>query len=330
MVAINRFQMKIVLLFFGNSKVELIKKNQKDIEKQIKEQLDTEEEEIAQAIKEAIAENDVIELKEFNLNKDSSALQKAQSELSPRSLLSSAAEQGANDVIAYFLQTGLKPHPNEDLISDAILNEQYDAAESLILHAENFPCIKINPETVHDTPGQSHPLWNIANIRQENLQVLQVATLLLEAGANPNFSITNFNGNSVSKSPLSLACQYGNMQLAELLLKHNADVSGHSSEFMPPIFIAARYLQPDTLELLVNEGADIEKKTYSGQSLLDIAQEARNSSNDPDRDIRLRRIKKILQDAKPAASKISHKRKHPHSDDTDAPSTSRPRMGYSL
>ncbi|WP_263078263.1 ankyrin repeat domain-containing protein [Endozoicomonas sp. Mp262] len=236
----------------------LIKKNQKDIEKQIKEQLDTEEEEIAQAIKEAIAENDVIELKEFNLNKDSSALQKAQSELSPRSLLSSAAEQGANDVIAYFLQTGLKPHPNEDLISDAILNEQYDAAESLILHAENFPCIKINPETVHDTPGQSHPLWNIANIRQENLQILQVATLLLEAGANPNFSITNFNGNSVSKSPLSLACQYGNMQLAELLLKHNADVSGHSSEFMPPIFIAARYLQPDTLELLVNEGADID------------------------------------------------------------------------
>ncbi|KAI4822405.1 hypothetical protein KUCAC02_007956, partial [Chaenocephalus aceratus] len=81
--------------------------------------------------------------------------------------------------------------------------------------------------------------------------------------------------NKAKKTPLDLACEFGRVQVAQLLLSSNMVVAlleGERKEptdsaFTTPLHLAARNGHKDIIRLLLNAGIDINKTTKSGTAL---------------------------------------------------------------
>uniref|UniRef100_A0A673BLH6 CASK interacting protein 2 n=1 Tax=Sphaeramia orbicularis TaxID=375764 RepID=A0A673BLH6_9TELE len=81
--------------------------------------------------------------------------------------------------------------------------------------------------------------------------------------------------NKVKKTPLDLACEFGRVKVAQLLLSSNMVVAlleGERKEqtdsaFTTPLHLAARNGHKDIIRLLLNAGIDINKTTKSGTAL---------------------------------------------------------------
>jgi TonB family protein len=85
--------------------------------------------------------------------------------------------------------------------------------------------------------------------------------------------ISAFLANNTSFTPLHLAAQNGNKDVAELLLAKKAEINVKAYDGWTPLHLAARYGHKDVIELLLAKGAEVEAKDDRGKTPLDMARQ---------------------------------------------------------
>lgn len=98
---------------------------------------------------------------------------------------------------------------------------------------------------------------------------LEVARVLLERGA----AVNSASNNNQRVMPLHSAVANQHLELARLLLEHGADVNATQQDDFTPLHEAAQNGQLDMVKLLLEHGANIEAKKGDGKDALAIAVE---------------------------------------------------------
>lgn len=92
---------------------------------------------------------------------------------------------------------------------------------------------------------------------------------LLDKGANPNIA----SNNQFKVAPIHSACAISAIDIAELLIKHGANVNAKQTQGVTPLHSAAHNGQTKLSKLLIDNGADINAKMDNGQTPLFMANE---------------------------------------------------------
>jgi ankyrin repeat protein len=106
---------------------------------------------------------------------------------------------------------------------------------------------------------------------------LEIVTLLLEAGADPN------NTTEIKKSPLNIASIAGFTKIAGELIRAGADINFRDQYGFTPLMRASYYGCTGIVKLLIETGADLDLRTSKGHlkedgmSALDWAIHRRNN-----------------------------------------------------
>ncbi|KAM7542699.1 hypothetical protein Aperf_G00000007571 [Anoplocephala perfoliata] len=99
---------------------------------------------------------------------------------------------------------------------------------------------------------------------------IEVASMLLEAGANLNHIIPDWE-----ESPLCISIEFGNINMVEFWIEHGAPLERYDEKGLTPLMNAARHGQLRMCELLINNGASIDMASADGLSTaLSIANES--------------------------------------------------------
>ena len=98
---------------------------------------------------------------------------------------------------------------------------------------------------------------------------LSLVKLLLDKGANPNIAANN----QFKVAPIHSACAISAFDIAELLIKHGADVNAKQMQGVTPLHSAAHNGQTKLSKLLIDNGADINAKMDNEQTPLFMANE---------------------------------------------------------
>ncbi|OQY96546.1 MAG: hypothetical protein B6D37_01575 [Sphingobacteriales bacterium UTBCD1] len=98
---------------------------------------------------------------------------------------------------------------------------------------------------------------------------LSLVKLLLNKGANPNIA----SNNQFKVAPIHSACATTNLNIAELLIKHGADINAKQMKGVTPLHSTAHNGQTKLSKLLIDNGADINAKMDDGQTPLFMANE---------------------------------------------------------
>ena len=91
---------------------------------------------------------------------------------------------------------------------------------------------------------------------------LEIATLLIEAGANVNAE------NKHGWTPLSAACTVGDLEMVTLLIEAGADVNAKNMNGNTPLHVACSEGRLEIATLLIEEGADVNAKNKRGNTPL--------------------------------------------------------------
>jgi len=98
---------------------------------------------------------------------------------------------------------------------------------------------------------------------------LSLVKLLLDKGANPNIA----SNNQFKVAPIHSACAISAFDIAELLIKHGADVNAKQMQGVTPLHSAAHNGQTKLSKLLIDNGAAINARMDNGQTPLFMANE---------------------------------------------------------
>jgi ankyrin repeat protein len=98
---------------------------------------------------------------------------------------------------------------------------------------------------------------------------IEIVKFLLDAGADPNIA----SNNQLKVAPLHSACAISNYEIAELLIKHGADVNAKQTQGVTPLHSAAHNGQPALAKLLIENGADLNARMDNGQTPALMAEE---------------------------------------------------------
>ncbi len=80
--------------------------------------------------------------------------------------------------------------------------------------------------------------------------------------------------NKTGWTPLHYAATGGHIAVVKLLLSHSAYIDAESPNRTTPLMMAAMYGTPETVQLLLTEGADASLKNEKGMTALDFADTA--------------------------------------------------------
>ena len=98
---------------------------------------------------------------------------------------------------------------------------------------------------------------------------LSLVKLLLNKGANPNIAANN----QFKVAPIHSACAISAFDIAELLIKHGADVNAKQMQGVTPLHSAAHNGHTKLSKLLIDNGANINAKMDNMQTPLFMANE---------------------------------------------------------
>ncbi|PKB15326.1 ankyrin repeat domain-containing protein [Flavobacterium sp. 5] len=98
---------------------------------------------------------------------------------------------------------------------------------------------------------------------------LSLVKLLLDKGADPNIA----SNNSFKVAPIHSACAISHFDIAQLLIKHGANVNAKQMQGFTPLHSAAHNGETKLSKLLIDNGAEINAKTDNGLTPLFMANE---------------------------------------------------------
>ena len=104
-------------------------------------------------------------------------------------------------------------------------------------------------------------------------RLLDVKTTLNELKTNPS-SVINVQ-DEYGNSHLHIAAFYGNTEIAEILLKHNAPLDLPNNNGNSPLHIAAMFGEIEMTEILLKNNAPLEMKNNAGKTPSQVAKEKR-------------------------------------------------------
>ena len=98
----------------------------------------------------------------------------------------------------------------------------------------------------------------------------EIVGSLIARGADPNAICDDLDGdgNVVKWTPLLVASRNGDLEIAKVLLRDNADVNYQDQLCRSPLLVASRHQPSDLARLLLNHGANLDTLDYSGNSAL--------------------------------------------------------------
>jgi ankyrin repeat protein len=98
-----------------------------------------------------------------------------------------------------------------------------------------------------------------------------VATLFVQSGAKVNSRVD-------SKTPLLLACEWGQEKICRMLLDNNADINLPDDDGLTPLSCAITYSFSNLARLLIASGADIHRTCSQGRTALWRAMESNDEA----------------------------------------------------
>lgn len=111
---------------------------------------------------------------------------------------------------------------------------------------------------------------------KKSIKILSLALVMLG-----NVALASNVGNSVSTNaityetsdvnPLCLAISKGDIDTVKQIIAYGIDVNDTTNRGMTPLMYAAIYNQTEIAKLLIEKGADLDKKDKSGSTALDHA-----------------------------------------------------------
>ncbi len=176
-----------------------------------------------------------------------------------RTPLWTAAAQGRPRVVAWLVHHGARSEIHNSLDYETPLfvaakNGHLDSVRVLARSGAN-----VNFESIHHIT----PLFT-AVVRRR----LDVVKWLVEEGKADLDIAESIDG----RTPLFMACQYGELDYARILVKNGADVNKANKTGTTPLYIAAKKGFYWVVVLLVENGADVNLKAY-GKTPRDAARE---------------------------------------------------------
>lgn len=171
-------------------------------------------------------------------------------------LLHVAAEAGSLEICQYLLSTGLQVQTQNKSGDTPLHNAAYCG------HADIVNLLIKNGADINAKENQGvAPLhWAVSQGNQP------AADALLRNGADVNIT------DNSNKTPLHYACIRDNESVVLSLVKHNANVNIQCEvNNWTPIFFAVRNKNLKIVKLLLEKGADINKKDAMGASILPLA-----------------------------------------------------------
>ena len=163
-------------------------------------------------------------------------------------------------VAAYYHE----PEVAELLADRTVLLTIYEAAATgKITHIVRI--LAKQPDLVNACADDGYPPLGLAAFFGHH----EVAEYLLKAGASVNAA----SHNAMKVTPLHSAVAAQRLEIADLLLKHGADLSLRESGGYTPLHIAAQNGDVHMIHQLLLNGADLRAKSEDGKTALDLAAE---------------------------------------------------------
>ena len=125
-------------------------------------------------------------------------------------------------------------------------------------------CLLSTAAVARELDGPSPRDWKLL-LASEKGDVKQVRTML-DLGASPLCHDEEFGG-----TPLHWAAYKGHVDTVEILLNRGADINAINKDGRPAIVLAAAMGQTPVVKLLLERGADSEAKGFDGRSAADWA-----------------------------------------------------------
>jgi hypothetical protein len=169
--------------------------------------------------------------------------------------------------------SGVRPDKDED-------NARYQAIirrlERAGVELDVFAAIACNdvPRVAHILRGnvQAGAQRTRAGLPAIHLAVIldrrEIVKLLLDAGCDPNFRSQSESIGYKGETPLSQAACWGRFEIAEVLIKHNADVNARAERGVAPLHEAAYAEQLEVAHLLLEHGAEVNARDQQGHTPL--------------------------------------------------------------
>jgi ankyrin repeat protein len=125
---------------------------------------------------------------------------------------------------------------------------------------------RFNLQSLHRTSSYCRQSFNVLQMASQHKNSAPVLRLLFEYGAKANE--VGRNESQSQLSPLQLAAQYGDQDSLQVLLEYGADVNFKSPDGNTPVHNAAEGGQIENLKLLIKHGADINMTDCDGNTAL--------------------------------------------------------------
>ncbi|RFU76297.1 multiple ankyrin repeats single kh domain-containing [Trichoderma arundinaceum] len=171
--------------------------------------------------------------------------------------LTAAAFDGIMEMVQLLLDAGANINdPNGWALQTAAAEGHYEIVQELISRGAD-----VNACTHNDNFAAGTALQGACESGKADM-----VSLLLEKGANPNIGL------GTDSPPILAASQRGEAHILEMLVNAKADVDvfgGHDSS--TPLINAAAYLPKESLQALLNAGADINLPDNDGDTALIVA-----------------------------------------------------------
>ncbi|XP_078384792.1 uncharacterized protein LOC144667264 [Oculina patagonica] len=217
-----------------------------------------------------------------------------------------AAGRGHNHVVQYLLREGIKDSCVRDIPSSMFCDEEDSELKSAKVRLYDNHHLYLRETALHAAVARGHhsvmrsllsedknaihcpnsagrrPLHEAIHVNNYN-----TLKLLLASGANanvqcdsrlPTLSMEPITPGKFARAhcpcgftSLHIAAKYGYHSIAELLIKHKADVNAQDCNCSTPLHVASCQNMPSLVGLLVNSGADINAKSRNGSTPLHSA-----------------------------------------------------------
>ena len=172
-----------------------------------------------------------------------------------------AIEADRAEDIQALLNRGFDPNTvNEKGVPALILAAQKKALNAISV------LIKDKQTNLNVTTQESENILMLAAIQNQ----LELAKVLIEQGAEVN---------KPGWTPLHYAASKGHIEMMRLLIESSAYLDAESPNGTTPLMMAAYYGTPQSVKLLLEEGADPLLKNKLGLSALDFANQAKHKDS---------------------------------------------------